>query len=267
MSEQRKDQSGKPRWLLQFTLRQLLVATAVISCVIGVAKYLLDAISEAAHRDDVIRAFHSVALAIANYDSSRKRLPPANRTDEVGSPISSWRFQILPYIESTHLARDVHDPWDARSNALWARKAHPTFCFSEKRASNEISCRTNVVAVTGPGTAFDPDAARKLSDLDSDTILVVETRNSGIHWMEPGDFDVETMPRSINHLSGRGVSGTCAGGFHVAFADGAAWFLSESIPFEDLRKFFLVQEAKLYDRDEVLRPYLIDELAIPGTQY
>ena len=46
-------------------------------------------------------------------------------------------------------------------------------------------------AITGPGTAFGDDESEppaRLQDIDRDTILVVEVRNSGVHWMQPDDF-------------------------------------------------------------------------------
>jgi hypothetical protein len=75
--------------------------------------------------------------------------------------------------------------------------------------------------------------------------------------MQPGDFDIRTMPRSINAPDGRGISSRYRYGFHVIFADGEVWGLSHDTPFEELEKFFTIDGAKQHDRDIVLRPYVV----------
>jgi hypothetical protein len=90
-----------------------------------------------------------------------------------------------------------------------------------------------------------------------DAILVVEVNHSGIHYRQPGDLDIRTMPREINPPKGVGISSALGDRFHVGFADGAVWALSPEIPFETLEKFFTVESAKQYDRDELLGPYRV----------
>lgn len=117
------------------------------------------------------------------------------------------------------------------------------------------------MAITGPGTALGDgefESPRKLDDIDSsNTILAVESANSGFHWMEPGDFDIRTMPRTINDKSGRGISSRHRTGFHVLFADGAVWYLSNKTPFDELEKFFTVEGGKKHDREAVLGKYVL----------
>jgi len=86
------------------------------------------------------------------------------------------------------------------------------------------------------------------------------TPKFGIEWMQPGDLDIRTMPRSINHTSGKGIAGNYPNGFFVGFADGHVWFLRNDTPFHQLEKFFTIEGAKTYDRDELLRPFLLDKL-------
>ena len=96
-----------------------------------------------------------------------------------------------------------------------------------------------------------------LKDVPPDAILIVEVRASGIPWPAPNDFDIRTMPHAINAVDGKGISGRFAGGFHVGFADGV-WFLSDNVPFETLKKFFTVADAKQYDREKLLGPYVLE---------
>jgi len=74
--------------------------------------------------------------------------------------------------------------------------------------------------------------------------------------MAPGDLDVRNVPASITEgLDGRGV--------YVAFADLSVWYLRKDVPLEDLKKFFSIEGARKYDRDKLLRPYLIHKIEPP----
>ena len=109
---------------------------------------------------------------------------------------------------------------------------------------------TNVVAITGPGTAFEEGRVVKRKEIAPDTILAIEIARSGVRWAEPGDLDIEHIPESITDgVEGRGV--------HVIFADGAVWFLRADVPLDELKKFFTIEGAKRYHREQALRPYAL----------
>ena len=97
---------------------------------------------------------------------------------------------------------------------------------------------TSYVAVVGPGTMWDNPKGVKMSDVPdglSRTILVVELADSDIHWMEPRDLDIRSLPKKINSksvlssISSKHVRGAC-----VAFADGNVRFLDEETAAETL---------------------------------
>ena len=76
----------------------------------------------------------------------------------------------------------------------------------------------------------------RLQDALADTLLVVEVRHSGIHWMEPRDFHVQQMTPLINAKSGQGISSAHQEGAEVVTADTSVHFLSaELTSFELLR--------------------------------
>jgi hypothetical protein len=116
----------------------------------------------------------------------------------------------------------------------------------------------NVLAIIGPGTAWGSgdDRPMSLKDVPASTILAAECRESGIPWAAPGDFEIHTMPHVINGADGKGISSRFPGGFHVLFADGKVWFLSNSVPFETLSQFFTVEGAAKHDRERLLAPYI-----------
>ncbi|MEK6250060.1 MAG: hypothetical protein N2C12_17885 [Planctomycetales bacterium] len=118
---------------------------------------------------------------------------------------------------------------------------------------------TNVSVVTGPDTPFDESRTQDLKEMDEDTIILVEVRDSGVHWAQPWDLDLRTMPSEINPTNGTGISGNFDGGFFVGFADGKVWFLDNDIPFDQLKPFLTLSGARELDREEVLEPYKIAE--------
>jgi len=137
--------------------------------------------------------------------------------------------------------------WDDPINRPLSSRPFYAFCYSKDDGSLE-SLHTSVVAITGPGTAFEEGRACRLEDIDSDTILVIEVADTDIHWAEPGDLGINDATESI-------TSGSDGAGLHVLFADGAVWFLNSNVPFEDLKKFFTIESARKHDRHEVLGRY------------
>ena len=126
----------------------------------------------------------------------------------------------------------------------------------------KVRARPQTTVPFGPGTAFgdgDSELPACLAEVPSSTVIAVEVRASGVPWPAPGDFDVRTMPRTINAPDGKGISSRHAGGFHVVFADARAWFLSDRVPFETLEKLFTIAGARANDREELLGAYAIDK--------
>lgn len=118
---------------------------------------------------------------------------------------------------------------------------------------------TKLLAITGPGTAFGDGTGRPMAVKDAPpaTILTGETGTSGIPWPAPGDFDIRTMPRTVCARDGKGTSSRNAGGFHVSFADGQVWLLSDKVPFETLSKFFTTADAEKHNREQLLGPFVL----------
>jgi len=188
-----------------------------------------------------------VGLALRNFHDTYERLPPAVRTDDAGRPLASWRFQILPFLESIMLDVDFDGRWYDLANRWLCSQPAYVYCWSPDEAF-PTCLHTNLVAVVGLGTAFDSNRNTSLDEIDADTILVIEIAESNTHWMEPGDLHIDAVPPSIT----RGFEGN---GVNVLFADGSVWFLGPDVPFDDLKKFFTIDGAKRYDREQVLRQF------------
>lgn len=196
----------------------------------------------------------------------------AKQPDTDAKPLWSWRMIVSSY--------ECNEQWEKHDDMnpefpYWVGFPFPRFWESWDSEVNRICANdpepdlghhvcgfgsgknTNLVAIIGPGTAFGDGKTTpmNLKDCEPDMILIVESRNSGIHWMEPRDFDIRTMPRTINAPDGSGIAGHTNRGFHVMFADGQVWRIEHTVPFEELEKFFTLDSAKQYDREKVLGPY------------
>lgn len=176
-----------------------------------------------------------------SYNECRGNVCPSVFKSQDGQALSSWRFQSSLRVESLYFY-DRDAAWDDPKNWDWANAHAYTYQFAKKGGLN-----TDIVAITGKGTAF--DGPRKLSALPADAILLVETQKSNYHWMEPGDFDIDTMPQTINAPDGTGISGHLNGAFCVAFADGDVWVMRADTPFDRLKLFFRIYDAQKHDRN------------------
>jgi hypothetical protein len=84
--------------------------------------------------------------------------------------------------------------------------------------------QTDYLFVTGKGTIFEAGQATKFSgitDGSSNTIMLVEVRNSSVNWSEPRDLDIsQPMPLPPGNHPGGNIVGT---------ADGAVRFMSKNV--------------------------------------
>jgi prepilin-type processing-associated H-X9-DG protein len=193
-------------------------------------------------RTDCANKLRNVALALLLYHDAHGQLPPAYTVDTKGNRLHSWRSLILPYMECTNLyeAIDFDEPWDSEHNSSLHGIAVPIFqCPKE----GQFSVYTDYVVVVGPETLF-PDsqsvAFDDVADGVTNTIMVVEVANSGIHWMEPRDLHVTQMSTVINPRQGQGISSRHGGGANVAFAGCAVIHLGAATAPDRLRAYLTI---------------------------
>jgi hypothetical protein len=105
---------------------------------------------------------------------------------------------------------------------------------------------TSYLAVVGPETAWPGARAvsmAKIKDGSSNTILVVESHNTGIHWMEPRDLHTTQMPQSICPTQGQGICslhGPKRELAQVVFADGSVRALTNDTPPTTVRALLTI---------------------------
>jgi len=237
-----------------------LVGGVVVLIALAVVHHLLQTLTNRS-RIRTALTFETLGLMLQNYSDTFGSLPPPIARDGSGKPVHSWRLTVLPLDANPGFMTDtaglmdwpIGEPWNAPGNA-WCKATNTAYSY-DGRSDGEASS-TNIVAITGPGTAFGDGnsvAPKSITELPHDAILCVEARATDIHWMEPRDFDIRNLPNTINGAAG--ISSRYQAGFHVLFADGDVWFISHSVPFETLAKFLSVDDAEKHDRQQVLGEY------------
>lgn len=215
----------------------------VVFAGIGVALLLpaVQAAREAARRMQCSNNLKQIALAMHNYHDTYKAFPPAYTVDTDGNRLHSWRTLLLPYLEQNPLYDqiDLDKPWDAPENRHLADIVIPTYaCPSHP---NEGTSYTHYMVIVGsskngedervPGPLFQgeqPPRMRDVIDGTSNTILVVEVKDSQTSWMEPTDLSMDQMQMIINGGS-TDPGSHHHGGMQVALADGSVRFIAETI--------------------------------------
>ncbi len=213
------------------TVRALIAVALAASVAVWLAR-TVTRLREEARSAQCVCHLAQLALAVQNYESRYGSLPPAAITDVNGKPLLSWRVAILPFIEEEALYRQIKldEPWDGPNN----RRLN-ALCPSNFRCPGHFDRTgegyTNYLAVVGPRTLFPGDGkARQRSEILDDpasTLMVVESANSAINWMEPRDLEWDRMSFRLNDpsrpsISSRHHSGSYPGP-HVVAAGNRAY--------------------------------------------
>ncbi len=200
-----------------------------------------------------------VALALQNYHDTHGQFPPAYLTDDTGKPIHSWRVLILPFVEehSLYESYDFSEPWDGPNNSKLADRMPRTFRSASEPPS---TTHTNVVLITGPGTAFPGAESTRMSDITDgtqNTILLSETADSDIPWLAPRDIEVIGDIVPLGHTGDPDRPGISAVHWRhplVVFADRIGGYrVSDQIPPEALRGMTTIAGGEPISRDELIQ--------------
>jgi len=100
----------KARTKSGFTLVELLVVIAIIGVLVALLLPAVQAAREAARRSQCSNNLKQMGLAVLNYESTNKTLPPGSTSwdTNIGGPYySTWAFDILPYLE----LQTLYDQW------------------------------------------------------------------------------------------------------------------------------------------------------------
>lgn len=197
-------------------------------------------------------SLRNVVLALQNYEGKYGTFPPAVVTDKHGKPMHSWRVLILPFLDRNDLYKRYrfNEPWNGPNNSqLLNEDVGIFYCPSDVRGTNDF--HTSYVAVVGdrtvwPGTTSGSTKAVSQADGTSRTLILVETHNSGIHWMEPRDISFDNCLIGIDGPRARSLPrGECnhPGGSVVSFVDGHVEFLEDSVSATKMRELLTIDDG------------------------
>lgn len=206
------------RYVEWFVVAALCIIAAFVVHVVRQAREAARAASCEGH-------MNQLQGALRKYEIANGHFPPAYIVGPDGKPWHSWRVLILPYVEhqDVYAKYRFDEPWNGPHNRQLADQIHVELfqCCSGPEYENTLN--TNYVAVVGKGTAFPDAGTTKLGDFSDgleNTILLVEVANSGIHWMEPRDLELDSLTIGPSTPVAPAVSSPHPRGPGVVFADG-----------------------------------------------
>ena len=235
------------------------VALAALACCVLLIFLSLPRVGSKPASDRALcrNQLHVLYHSISGYEADHGHLPPPYLLQVDGKVRVSWRVLLLKYLQEDYAYEhyDFHQAWDGpRNRALRESSASNFQCPLCERSNPEA---TDHLAVVGPGTAWPVDRKVKFSDIAevaSNLILLVELRNSDIHWMEPRDLAIEAFtPEALQRRARNGKSREF--GTAVLFADGEVWQLHDECPDQEIAKLFTIEGATAHSREEVLGRY------------
>ncbi len=147
-----------------FTLVELLVVIAIIGILVGLLLPAVQAAREAARRMQCSNNLKQIGLAIHNYESTYKCIPPLRNRDDVlgyarggwNTQTLSWRSRILPFIEQTA----VHEQIDFGLPDFWHSSQRPNTTFDIAAPTVIPSYRCPTDPGNGTSTWQAPDGTR-----------------------------------------------------------------------------------------------------------
>lgn len=205
---------------------------------VGLTLPAVQAAREAARRMQCSNNMKQIALALHNYESAYRSLPPAYTVDADGNRLHSWRTLILPFLEQQGLYDqiDFSKPWNHPDNLAAYENEIP--CYKCPSGSLPPGLTTYVAVVDEQGIFFGPNPTGfdKITDGLANTILVAETRDRhAVHWMEPNDIDLNTYIDGMSRPTVLNDHHAHTAGSNVALGDGSVRFLSSSTDAAQLK--------------------------------
>ncbi|MDX1930291.1 MAG: DUF1559 domain-containing protein [Pirellulaceae bacterium] len=134
-----------------FTLVELLVVIAIIGILVGLLLPAVQAAREAARRMSCSNNIRQLGLALHNYESAHKVIPPSRIS--ISSPVvfqQSWVSMILPFIEqnTVYSAYQHGQPWFAAVNDPLTTVKLPTMTCPSAPSDREYPTQNLYSAIT-----------------------------------------------------------------------------------------------------------------------
>ncbi|MSR56930.1 MAG: DUF1559 domain-containing protein [Planctomycetaceae bacterium] len=225
-----------------FTRVELAVVAAILLVLALLLWPAIRSAWEESRRATCKNNLRQIVVALHAYHDQYESFPPAHVLGPDGKRWHSWRVLILPFLGQQKLYDEYrfNESWDGPHNRSLKDRMPDVFaCPDSDRRREGV---TSYLAVVGRAAAFPQDLAVRLKDFHdgaSNTIMLVESDDAGIHWTEPRDIphqnvvlggDAPEPPRVASRHQG----------WHAALADGAVRLISPQIRPDVLKKLLTI---------------------------
>ena len=208
--------------------------------------------------------------------------------DSCQHPLISWRYRILPQLTILRPELRVNEKWNSPNNqynlelafrnitksALFKRtpKDEPIIIHLDDVFVNDVYCyeyesskyksshdeKTNILAIVGPRTAFDPNLSIVEWESFPKTALALVEVHSDVHWTEPCDIEVNDLLNNKKSLRYNFGMKSDQNGFFVCFFDLTVMYLKKDTPMQLLGLLATIEGAEKNDRYELLNRYILE---------
>ena len=203
-------------------------------------------------------SLRSLAFGLLNYESANQHFPAHAIYSDAGSPLLSWRVELLPFLGYENLYEQFHldEPWDSSHNLSLLPLMPRIFQNLDLPVG-----MTNYLGVSGTDSFFDlTDHERTLNEFAGDgfsnTLMVVEAdRAEAVEWTRPTDllFSPSDPFRGLSDVNVDGVAG-----FNGAFADGDIEHVPVTAGVENVTSMALINDGGFVDFNDFTDPEAIE---------
>ena len=197
-----------------------------------------------------------VQLATLHYESMTMQFPDLAIFDDTGSPLLSWRVQMLPHLglHELHAQFNLEEAWDSPHNLSLLDQMPDVF----KSPNFDSPTKTVFQAVGGEGTVFPLTSERigfgQILDGSANTLQLVETNAElAVEWTRPVDwyFNENDPLAGLGEISQEGFAGVTA--------SGNAYTVSADVDPENFTNFVMIADGNVVDLFEFDPQFAEDE--------
>jgi hypothetical protein len=210
-----------------------------------------------------------IGMGIHNYHDYYRRFPSPDADGH------SWRIRIVPFLFASAMYEQYRfdEPWDSENNITLDSRPLPVKDGGPDRphgmpfpyeCSQDADSRsmTAFLMFVGENAFGKPGGYRhrdEITDSLDCTLVAAETIPTTIHWLEPRDFDVESISFRINDSGAPSISSTHPRGPAVLFADGQVFRISPDIDANTVRAMTTINGGEAVDRNRLIDGNILRE--------
>ncbi len=153
---------------------------------------------EKSRRVERMNRLKQLILAMFNFESAKKHLPPAAICDKDGKPLLSWRVAVLPYLGEVELYKQFHldEAWDSPHNRPLVEKMPAIFADPDSKIQSAAGTgKTTFQVPVGKETIFfnnEGATFREITNGAANTIALIEVDpQRAVEWTKPADWKVD----------------------------------------------------------------------------